>query len=257
MLIKVKTLKGYKLNGIDGEIGSVDEIFFDDKYWTVRYLVVDAGSWFTNRRVLISPYFIQSINTEAELVKVNLTKQQIYDSPEWESDKPVSRQYEESYTSYYGTPNYWGGTMMWGTYDVLVRDSEKWNVNDSEKDSWDPNLRSTKDVSGHDFEAIDGEIGHVDDFIVDDDSWTIRYFVLETNSWFSSRKTLISTQWIDRISWDEEKVYINTSREIINHVPEYDEDMVLTREYETQLHTYYNREGYWYKDQNASTYSHL
>lgn len=256
MLIKAKTLKGYKLNGIDGEIGSVKEFFFDDKFWTVRYLVANTGNWLTNRQVLISPYFIQSVDTEAELVNISLYKQQIFDSPQWESDKPVSRQYEESYASFYGTPNYWGGTMMWGTYDVLLRDPKKWKVNEGEKTSWDPNLRSTKDVEGHNFQALDGEIGHVDDFIINEDSWTIRYFVLETNSWFSGRKTLISTQWIDRISWEDKKVYINLSRETINHVPEYDEDKVLTREYENQIYNHYNREGYWHQEPNVSAYSH-
>ena len=256
MLIKATTLKGYKLNGIDGEIGSVKEFFFDDKFWTVRYLVASAGNWFTNREVLISPYFIQSVDTEEKLVNINLTKQQIYDSPEWESDKPVSRQYEESYATYYGTPNYCNGTMIWGTYDVLVRDSANWKIKEIEKNSWDPNLRSTKDVSGHNFQATDGEIGHVDDFFIDDDNWTIRYVVLDTNNWFTSRKTLISTQWIDHISWDEKKVFVKLSRDTINNVPAYDSQRELTRDYENQLHNHYNREGYWFKTENVSSYSH-
>lgn len=255
MLIKAKTLKDYKLNGVDGEIGSVKEFFFDDKFWTVRYLVANTGNWFTNRQVLISPYLIQSVDKDAKIVNINLTKQQIYDSPEWESDKPVSRQYEESYNTYYGTPVYWGGTSMWGTYPYLMRDQDKWNTSTEEKASWDPNLRSTKDVSGHDFQATDGEIGHVDDFIIDDDTWTIRYFMLETNNWFTSRKTLISTEWIDHISWDDEKVYVNLSRETINNVPTYEAERELTRDYENQLHSHYKREGYWYNE-HVSSYSH-
>jgi uncharacterized protein YrrD len=256
MLIKAKSLKGYKFNGLDGDIGSVHEFFFDDKFWTIRYLVANTGNWFTNRQVLISPYFIQSVDNMNKLVNTSLTKQKIYDSPEWESEKPVSRQYEETYINYYGTPIYWGGTGMWGAYPYLMRDQDKWKTSAAEKASWNPNLRSTQDVKGHDFQATDGEIGHVDDFIIDDDTWTIRYFVLETNKWFSSRKTLISTQWIDRISWDDKKVYVNVLRDTINHVPDYDEDRELTRDYENYLHKHYNREGYWFKNENVSAHSH-
>lgn len=256
MLIKAKTLKGFKLNGIDGEVGSVKEFFFDDKFWTIRYLVANTGNWFTNKQVLISPYLIQSVDYESEHVNVNLSKQQIKDSPSYENDLPVSRQYEESYASYYGTPFYWGGVNMWGAYPYLERNREKWNISESFQESWEPNLRSTKDVSGHDFQATDGEIGHVDDFIINDETWTIRYLILDTNNWLPGKKVLISTQWIDSISWEDSKVYVNLSRETINKVPEYDEDMVLTRDYEAQLHRHYNREGYWFNEPVMSDYSH-
>jgi hypothetical protein len=256
MLIKAKSLKGYKLNGIDGEVGSVSEFFFDEKFWTIRYLIANTGNWFTNRKVLISPYLIQSVDYDSELVNINLSKQQIKDSPEYDSDQPVSRQYEKSYTDYYGTPAYWGGINMWGANSYLERDREKWSDNSDFTESWESNLRSTKDVTGHDFEATDGEIGHVDDFIINDDTWTIRYLVLDTNTWLPGKKILISTQWIDRISWDDEKVHLNLSRETIKHVPEYDEDMVISRDYENQLHHHYNREGYWASESVVSDYSH-
>lgn len=256
MLIKAKSLKGYKLNGVDGDVGSVKEFFFDDKFWTIRYLVANTGNWFTNKQVLISPYLIQSVDYESELVNVNLSKQQIKDSPEYESDKPVSRQFEETYADYYGTPVYWGGAYMWGENAFLERDRERWSTRNDYQESWDSNLRSTKDVTGHNFQALDGEIGEVDDFIINDDTWTIRYLILDTNSWLPGKKILISTQWIDRISWDEQKVYVNLSRETIKHVPEYDEDLVISREYENQLHNHYNREGYWISESAMSDYSH-
>jgi len=50
MLKKAKTLKGYKLNSRDGEIGSVKEFYFDDRHWTIRYLVADTGDWLTESR---------------------------------------------------------------------------------------------------------------------------------------------------------------------------------------------------------------
>ena len=45
ILIKAKTLKGYQLESLDGEIGKVEEFYFDDHHWTIRYLVADTGNW--------------------------------------------------------------------------------------------------------------------------------------------------------------------------------------------------------------------
>ncbi len=253
MLIKSKSLKGYKINAMDADIGRVKEFFFDDRFWTIRYLVVETGNWFNSKQVLISPYFIQTVDYESELVNVNLTKQQVADSPAYDSDLPVSRQYEEEYTIYYGTPYYWGSTNMWGSYPYIIRDRELWKRDENKENSWNPNLRSSKEVLDYDFQAIDGEIGHVDDFIINDDTWTIRYLVLDTKSWLPGRKVLISTEWIDRISYDESKVFVDLSRETIRNVPEYNEDEVLTREHENVLHQHFNRQGYWV---DTPAYSH-
>ena len=115
MLNKAKTLKGYKLNSLDGEIGRVDEFYFDDRHWAIRYLVADTGNWLTGRQVLISPYVLNGMNKEEQHFSVGLTKKQIEDSPSLDSDKPVSRQFEQAYVGFYGMPIYWGGPNMWGS----------------------------------------------------------------------------------------------------------------------------------------------
>jgi len=102
MLNKVKTLKGYKLKCIDGEIGKVKEFYFDDHHWTIRYLVADTGNWLVGRQVLISPYALDGVNNEDQYIIINLTKNQIENSPSLDSDKPISRQYEKNYYTYYG-----------------------------------------------------------------------------------------------------------------------------------------------------------
>ncbi|MCR4332167.1 MAG: PRC-barrel domain-containing protein, partial [Sulfuricaulis sp.] len=126
MLSKAKTLKGYKLVSLDGEIGTVKEFYFDDHHWTIRYLVADTGNWLMDKQVLISPYALVAVNKEEHHITVDLTKKQIEDSPSLSSDKPVSRQFEETYYGYYGWPMYWGGPYMWGAYPYIVRDREKW-----------------------------------------------------------------------------------------------------------------------------------
>jgi len=245
MLNKAKTLTGYKLHSLDGEIGKVEEFYFDDQHWAIRYLVADTGNWLTGRQVLISPYALAAVNKEAQSIAINLTKKQIEDSPSLSSDKPVSRQFELDYYGYYGMPMYWGGSYMWGAYPYLVRNPEQWKASPKNGKTWDAHLRSTRDVRGHHIQAVDGEIGHVEDFIIDDETWAIRYFVIDTQNWWPGKKVLVSPKWIERVSWNESKVYINLSRDSIKQAPEYTEESLLTRDYETALHQYYDRQGYW------------
>jgi uncharacterized protein YrrD len=255
MLNKAKTLKGYKLDSLDGEIGKVEEFYFDDRYWTIRYLVADTGNWLMDRQVLISPYALVAMKRKKQQIVINLTKKQIEDSPSLNSDKPVSRQFEEVYHGYYGFPMYWGGPYMWGSYPYIVRDREKWRATQGKK-AWDPHLRSTHDVSGHDIQATDGQIGHVEDFIIDDENtWAIRYLIIDTRNWWPGKKVLISPHWIEHVSWNESKVFVNLPRETIKQSPEYTEKSLMTRDYEGRLHRHYNRQGYWVDEPTAKEHS--
>ncbi|PKL46432.1 MAG: photosystem reaction center subunit H [Candidatus Riflebacteria bacterium HGW-Riflebacteria-2] len=227
MLYKAQTLTGYALQGIDGEIGTVKEFYFDDQHWTIRYLIAETGTWLADRQVLISPYALTGVKTEERHITVNLTRKQIEDSPAISNDKPVSRQFEDHYYKYFGWPIYYGGSL------------------DHHKKTWNPGLRSTKNVSKYYIQASDGEIGHVEDFIIDDKAWAIRYLVINTRNWLPGKKVLVSPQWIERVSWQEEKVFVGLSLELIKKSPEYSEEFLLNRDYEAQLHKHYNRPGYW------------
>jgi hypothetical protein len=251
MLNKAKTLQGYKLHSRDGVVGTVDEFFFDDNHWTVRYLVADTGNWLTGRQVLISPYALTSVHPEGQYITVDLTKKQIEESPSLDSDKPVSRQFEESYYNYYGWPMYWGGPFMWGSYPNLIRERADWRESNQGAKAWDPHLRSTTDVTNHHIQAIDGEIGHVEDFILDDETWAIRYMLVNTNNWLPGKHVLISPRWIERVSWTEMKVFIGLTRDAIENSPAFTPQNLLTREYETDLHRHYDRHGYWLDELEA------
>ncbi len=255
MLTNAKEIRNYKLNGIDGEVGSVKEFFFDDKFWTVRYLVARTGNWLNKRQVLISPYFLGNVDHSIGVINVNLTKKEIENSPPIESDLPVSRQFEESYYSYYGAPVYWGGPYVWGPLASITRDRDLLKDIKPQENNWDPDLRSSKDVTGHTIQATDDKIGHVDDFIIDEDSWTIRYLVIDTEDWLPGKKVLVSPEWIERISWEDSKVFVDLSRDIIENAPGYDEDEGLTRDYETRLYDHYRRQGYWVEEPIMSDYS--
>ncbi len=247
MLNQAKTLKGFKLDSLDGEIGKIKEFYFDDVYWTIRYLVVDTGNWLTDKQVLISPYALSTVNKDAQNIAINLTRKQIEGSPSMDSEKPVSRQFEEAYFNYYAWPMYWDGPFMWGDYPspYNIRNRKKLPKSTKVKKAWDSHLRCTHDVSGHHIQAVDGEIGHVEDFIIDDETWAIRYLIVNTQNWWEGKMVLVSPRWIDRISWGESKVFVNLSRAIIKQSPEYTEGSPLNREYEADLHRHYNRQGYW------------
>jgi uncharacterized protein YrrD len=251
MLFKAKALKGYKLHGRDGEIGKVKEFYFDDRHWTIRYLVADTGNWLMDRQVLISPHALITVIEEEHKIAIDLTKKQIEDSPSLNTDKPVSRQFEEAYYVYYNWPVYWDGPYVWGSHTYLVRDRKRRKPSTPGEKPWDPNLRSTHDVSGYHIQATNGEIGHIEDFIVDDETWTIRYLIVDTQNWWPGKKVLVSPQWIERVSWNDSKIFVNLSREVIQQSPEYAHESPPTRDYETRLHIHYNRQGYWIDEQTA------
>ena len=249
MLRKAKEFKDFKLRARDGDIGKAKEFYFDDENWTVRYLVADTGGWLNSRRVLISPYALDPANEAERVLPLDLTKKQIEESPSLSTDQPVSRQYEVQYYGYYGWPRYWGGPYTWGpsaypTWRTAGR-TEPARKSSGREDKGDPHLRSTQDVAGHHIQAQDGEIGHIQDFVIDDETWTIRYLVVDTSNWWGGKQVLVSTQWIERVSWSESKVFINLLRETIRQSPEYKGESLLTRDYETGLHRHYGRKGYW------------
>jgi uncharacterized protein YrrD len=246
-----RELRGYTLRATDGDIGSVDDFYFDDERWTVRYLVADTGGWLAGRKVLISPLALGEADWQEERLGVALTKEQVRDSPDIDTDKPVSRQHELEYNQYYGYPYYWGGPGLWGAYPYprlspAYAAEAGQPVATARQESGDAHLRSVKVVTGHRIRARDGEIGHVEDFIVDDEDWAIRWMVVDTGSWLlPGRKVLVSPQWITQVSWGRGQVDVDLDRATIERSPEFDPAMPVNRGYETRLYDYYGRPVYW------------
>jgi hypothetical protein len=246
-----KHLKDFVIHATDGELGSVHQLYFDDETWAIRYLIVDTGGWLGGRRVLISPFSIIRTDWDAKRLDVALTKQQVENSPKIDTHRPVSRQHEAAYLGYYGFPNYWGGPFLWGTaysptgVAVSATPSAKMLAARIRRESTDSHLRSTEAVTGYHIEAADGEIGHVDGFVVDDEAWAIRYIEVATRNWLPGKKVLVSPAWIERVSWTNSKVYVGLSREAIKDAPEYVESRPINREYENRLYFHYGRPPYW------------
>ncbi len=255
MLLSARMLTGYTLNCRDGQIGRVKGFYFDDRHWTVRYLVAGTGEWLAERQVLISPYALGAVNPTTGDIVVDLRKQQIEDSPPLDSDRPVSRQFEDAYHGYYGWPRYWAGSNVWGAYPEIARSPAEWTAPLVHERPEDAHLRSTHDVRGHHVEATDGGIGHVEDFLIDDRTWTIRYLVVGTRNWWPGKRVLVSPEWIDRVSWPEAKVFVHVNRDRIQHAPEYTDKTPLTRAFEISLMEYYKSPAYETDDTTATPFA--
>ena len=263
MLRSVKDLEGYAVGATDGAIGHVKDFYFDDRAWVVRYLVVDAGSWLSSRKVLISPIAIGSPDWTERLLPVRLTKDQVKGSPDIDTDKPISRQHEMAYSTYYGYPNYWDGAGYWGGGMVpnltlpdeggfgspraIRQESENaYAMADIERgEGGDPHLRSCREVMKYHIHATDGDIGHVDGMLVDDQTWAIRYLIVNTGNWWLGHQLLIAPQWIERVSWFDAKVFVKMSRQAIKDAPAYDPVAQLERFEEAALYEHYGQRRYW------------
>lgn len=249
MLRNIKDIFGHELRATDGPIGEVRDVYFDDHAWNVRYFVVKTGHWLNSRLVLISPEVAHVPEWNRDILPVALSKEQVKNSPDIDTAKPVSRQHESALRGYYGWPTYWGSAgvpdagytvsdTMPGARVNPGREAGTYATTD------EPNLRSAHAVAGSAIEATDGGIGHVEDFLVDDQGWRIRYLVIDTRNWLPGRKVVVSPEWIRQVSWDESRVFVDLTRDAIKGSPEYDPTKRFDTEYAGRLHDYYGRPRY-------------
>jgi hypothetical protein len=244
---------------VDGDIGGVDDVYFDDLTWTVRYLVVETGTWLPGRKVLLSPASLRDLDAAERRVRTDLTRRQVQESPSIDTDKPVSRQHENALSSHYGYSPYWAGPYRWGPYaypypllhaGVLppATDSPYENrvaeeLAAREEQSRDEHLRSARAVSGYGIRATDGELGHVEDFLVDDQDWAIRYLIVDPRSWWPGPHVLVAVDWIRSVSWNDEVVEVDVSRDAVRGARPYEGS--IDRDQEVQLYAHHRRPGYW------------
>lgn len=262
MLRSLKDLENYTIDATDGLIGHVKDFYFDDDAWVVRYFVVDAGTWLSSRKVLITPISVHEPNWLKRTLAVSISKEQVKNSPNVDTDKPVSRQNEEQFLGYYGYANYWEGVGMWGgglypyamvpgyvdqRIDRVEREREEEAALRAERlrhRNDDPNLRSGNAVTGYHIKATDGELGHVAGFLVDDHTWAIRYLVVDTSQWWGGHKVLIAPEWITGVDWTTETVSVDLTRDAIKRAPPYDATVQWSRELDESLYEHYGKYSY-------------
>ncbi len=247
MLRSLNEILNYVLSAEDGEIGRCKDFLFDDEFWTVRYMVADTGKWLPGRKVLISPISLGEPDWLERRFPVNLTKEQIESSPPIDEHAPVSRLYERRYFRHFYWPYYWTGGDLWGAapYPPSVPVEHPEEMEDQEKEPEKSHLRSVKEVTGYYIQATDDKIGHLEDFIVDDETWTLRYMVVDTRKWLPGRKVLVAPEWIETVDYMEKRVTVNLTTQEVKQSPEYDPAQPVNREYEVRLYDFYGRPTYW------------
>jgi hypothetical protein len=276
MLRSMSGLENYAIGATDGSIGHVEDFYFDDAAWAIRYLVVKTGAWLAGRRVLISAIAVGKPNWTERVLPVEITKAQVKNSPDIDTDKPVSRQHEQDYIGYYGYPDYWGSTGMWGmeSYpgDLLALSGRggtdtqsriaraeaeaRAGVPAKRTGNEDPHLRSCKAVIGYRIEATDGEIGHVSGLLVDEETWAIRYMVVSTSNWWFGHQVLIAPQWINDLRWAAQLVSVHLSQQEIKTSPPFTSTQELNRAHEADLYEHYGQVGYWPPQPESRTARH-
>jgi hypothetical protein len=223
-LKSTKEILGNTLAALDGDIGHIRDFYFDDNIWVIRYAIADTGPWLTGRLVLLSPHAFGRLDLNKKTLHINLRKMQIQDSPSIESHKPVSRQFEVEYYRYYGWPAYWAGDAMWGmgAFPVLVPPlTEEVDTQRIYYHRDDKHLHSAVEVIGYPIETVNGKIGHVTGFLVDDRSWAIRELVVEAGHWYSGKEIRIPIEKVDRISFKESKVIVSLTKADIEKTAEH------------------------------------
>jgi uncharacterized protein YrrD len=253
MIRSMKHLRGDDIAAKDGTLGDVHDFFFDDHSWKLRYLVIDTGNWLPGRRVLVSPEAIQRVDGDDDKVAVALSKDDIKNSPSIHTDEPVSRQFEIALADHFRWPYYWdpypSGVGVPPMIPSLQHAPATADVRGAESEDFqpqgDPNLRSATEVEGYHVSAQDGEIGHIDDFLVSDTDWTIRYLVVATRNWWPGKKVLVGPAWTRGIDWSQQKLLVDAKRETIKAAPEYESGMILEEALERRIFQHYGKQPYW------------
>ena len=249
MLWDASALKGYAIEASDGQLGAVSDLLFEDVGWAIRWLVVATGAWLSGRKVLLPVSALGRPDPARHHFPVKLTMQQVKDSPEIDTDRPVSRQDEAQVYNFYGWNPYWASGSLGVSSNLAmpaimplqqVANGAFGPTGGAPRDDDDdPHLRSSAAVSGYHINATDGEIGHVETFLVDDATWSIRYIVVDTRNWWPGEKVLVSPRSVREIAWSERLLHLDVDREKVRGGPPYTPSAIMDQAYDDAFLSYY------------------
>jgi uncharacterized protein YrrD len=202
MTWKVSELKGDDVLSRDGSIGTLDDVYFDDESWRVRYMVVDTGGWVGGRRMLIAPAAIESaLSDPAGRLRVGASRDELMEAPDAASHPPVAQQERTDQARRLGPPYYWSDATLWGTHG---------KPSAAERD---PHLRSSNEVLGFHVQAADGELGSVRDLLIDESTWQVDGMVIDIRKWWPGGEVRLLPDDIERIDSAGRKVHLRLTRD--------------------------------------------
>jgi hypothetical protein len=252
MLQVISALKGYAIEASDGKIGSAADFLFDGEKWQVRWLVVDTGTWLTERKVLLQPSAIVQTDYEEQKLKVTLTKAQVEGSPDILDHQPVSRRMERELYNYYGWDPLWGGDYLGaGAIAAPLAGEPYFGIALSREDTGaapvaldeDSQLQSSNEVIGYHIQAADGDIGHIENFIIDSATWAIRYLMIDTSNWWMGQHVLMAPHAVQKIEWSDRHMQLDMTRDLVKASPAWDPQKLMDQDYMKQLHGHYGWPG--------------
>jgi sporulation protein YlmC with PRC-barrel domain len=260
MLRRLEEMLGADVVANDGSVGTLHDVLMDDETWTVRYVAVDTGLWL-GRVVLVSPVSIEWPDWQGRTIPLTLTRAEIENSPDLLSRPRFTREEEREFAEYYGYPFYWGGPSLWGWADrpaaltaappngyVPPTPLDAADAEAAEADLMTTSIYSGKEIRGYHIHALDGEIGHVDDFIVDESSWSVRYLQIDTSNWIGGKTVLLAARWIRRIDPADGKIHVDVTMDRIQNGPAFDPGKPIDRTFEERLHQHYGLPAYWERE---------
>lgn len=246
MLIAYSRVKNTVLKGTDDKVGTIADVLIDGETWDIRYFVADSGIWLPGRQFLIAPAAVGDCDWHDHTAHVSINREKMETSPGLDRAAPVSRRMERALAVHYGWPTYWYGGALGPPATVPpapeLATSDRQPIAD-EDDL--PNLRSASELCGYYIAASDGDLGHIEDLIVDDQSWRIRYVAIDTKNWLPGRKVLIAPDWISDLSWSDATASVDLTQEKIKQAPPYIATQPINRDFEDHLYDFYGRERYW------------
>lgn len=243
MKLSLDNIINCQLQCQDGAEGYVKDFLFDQNTWKIQYAEVDIGGILTDKKLLVPVGFINKWNLENRALNLNIKKSQLESCPTIDKKLPISRKYEQELHDHYQEVPYWNKS----TAPSVAMPMEAFPprpINtpdmDIEEDELDTQLRSFREIRGYHIKANDGEIGHVEDAIMDGIDRQIVYLIIDTSNWLPlSKRVLISVNWMNEISYKSQSVSIDMDRDAIKDAPEFDPDMPVNSVYEKKLYNYY------------------
>jgi len=232
MLARARELHGWVIGNQDGDIGHVADVYLDDHRWVVRYLVVDTGQWLSGRRVLVVPGSVSGVDPVGRKLQTGLTRDEVALGLDPDLARPVSRQHEMDLRHYYGFPSY---AVTVGVSVALAGPTpgERLRI------GIDPHLRSVRAITGYYVHAQDGDVGHVEDILIENGPWTVRHLLVSVGNWWPNRRVLVPVGWVARVSWDAGAVDVSLPAEAIRLAPEYDRTSGVSPTQEARVTRYY------------------
>ncbi len=249
MLINAKRIIGAKVHALDGDIGKVSDIYFDDKTWNLRYIVITSGSWLDSRELLLIPSSLRVPDPFYDTIITDMTRDKVQKSPSVFTDLPVSRQYENQLHRYYAWSPYWYYPMHAGfgiyPYPAVVPKPES-TLNEEMKqrqdkrlENADPNLRSFNEIKKYKIDATDKELGKIEDLLIERESALITHLVLDTIEWWPSKHVAIETSFIEKINYGLRWIEVGLDSKAIKDAPAFSDSASSNPAYMESLASYY------------------